>query len=149
MQAQQVPVLLILKTIRRPDTVSYPALSPGPTASCRPDFRACGHNIYKAFYRHAWNVLDQLAKPTFRYWSRNSEGPMDTVASGDVPPPVLEFDSDISLVIDVKMTRSYENHLQNHWVITRYAVRIPHNVLHNFGTVGDSPWPKVKLSHRL
>ena len=61
------------------------------------------------------------------------------------------------------------NHVQNHWVIARYVVRSkkissdqepiksdpttsPHNVLHNFGTVGDSSWPmwpKVKLSNRL
>ena len=52
-----------------------------------------------------------------------SEGPMDTVASRDVPPPVLEFDGGISLVIAVKMPRSHENHVQNHWVIARYAVR--------------------------
>ena len=63
---------------------------------------------------------------------------MDTVASRDVPPPVLEFDGGISLVIAVKMPRSHENHVQNHWVIAS-----PQNVLHNFGTVGDSPWPKV------
>ena len=55
--------------------------------------------------------------------TEQSEGPIDTVASGDVPPPVLEFDSGISLVIAVKMPRLHENHVQNHWVIARYAVR--------------------------
>ena len=35
----------------------------------------------------------------------------------------LEFDGGISLVIAVKMPRSHENHVQNHWVIARYAVR--------------------------
>ena len=55
--------------------------------------------------------------------TEQSEGPMDIVASRDVPPPVLEFDGGISLVIAVKMPRSHENHMQNHWVIARYAVR--------------------------
>ena len=36
-------------TIRLPDTVSYPAPSPNPTANCRPDFRACGHKFTQAF----------------------------------------------------------------------------------------------------
>ena len=60
---------------------------------------------------------------------------MDTNTSRDVPAPVLEFDSGISLVIAVKMPRSHENHVQI--------------IGHNFGTVGDSPWPKVKLSDLL
>ena len=55
--------------------------------------------------------------------TEQSEGPMDIVASRDVPPPVLEFDGGISLVIAVKMPWSHENYLQNHWVIVRYAVR--------------------------
>ena len=52
-----------------------------------------------------------------------SEGPTDIVASRDVPPPALEFDGGISLVIAVKITRSHENHVQNHLVIARYAAR--------------------------
>ena len=55
--------------------------------------------------------------------TEQSEGQMDIVASRDVPPPFLEFDGGISLVIAVKMSRSHENHVQNHWVIARYAVR--------------------------
>ena len=82
-QAKQVPVILKPKTIRCPDTVSYPAPSPDPTANCRPDFRSCGHNIYTCFHLNAWDVLDQVAKPTFRYWSRNRV--MDTVARRGYP----------------------------------------------------------------
>ena len=48
---------------------------------------------------------------------------MDTVASWDVPPPVLGFDGSINLVIAVKMPWSHESHVQNPWVIVRYAVR--------------------------
>ena len=67
---------------------------------------------------------------------------MDTVASRDVPPPVLEFDGGISLVIAVKMPRSHENHVQNHWVIANMPCE-PAQCFAQFGTVGDSPWPKV------
>ena len=94
MQAQQVPVILKPKTIRRQDTVSYPAPPPNPTANCRPDFRSCSQNNYTGFHLHAWDVLDQVAEPTFRYWSRN---------------------------------RVKDRWTQSH--------------------VGDSPWPKVKLSN--
>ena len=40
----------------------------------------------------------------------------------DVPPSVLGFDGGASIVIAVKMPRSHENHVQNAWVIVRYAV---------------------------
>ena len=61
---------------------------------------------------------------------------MDTVASRDVPPPVLEFDGGISLVIAVKMPRSHEIHVQNHWVIARYAVRA-RTILEPYGIALD------------
>ena len=81
MQAQQVPVVLKPKTIRRPDTVNYPAPSPDPTTNCRPDFRSCGHNIYTGFHLHTWDVLDQVAKPNILLLvTEQSKGPMDTVA---------------------------------------------------------------------
>ena len=79
MQAQHVPVILKPKIIRRQDTVSYPAPSPDPTANCRLDFRSCGLNIYTGFHLHAWGVLDQVAKPTFRNrvkdrWTQSNVG---------------------------------------------------------------------------
>ena len=86
-------------------------------------FRDSGNNIYTGFYRHAWDVLDQLAKPTFHYWSRNRVKNRWTQASRDVPPPVLGFDGGISLVIAVKMLWPHKNHVLNHWVIARYVVR--------------------------
>ena len=74
--------------------------------------------------------------------TEQSEGPMDTVAFRDVPPSVLGFDGCISPVIAVTWKKRAEP------VGNRFVTRAsPHNVLQNFGTVGDSPWPKGKLSH--